>query len=360
MTTLVFPSVTPHGQQYVENARMRGEDVIAAASIQSNAGTSQGETQAAFLQLPSIHDADFEARFLALIQSKAIDHIYSPVTLVYVRLRELIASHNLPVRFVDLPPFYAEIERQWREAGEQQARHRWAAQLLGNSTFPAPVAFHAIMRGAFAIFGESYHDKLAAFIAAICDAPAGDFIEIGALFGRSSSVIVQTLNLTGRDNAVLAVDAWKGANAHQQSLPDTLAQAALEVDWDAIADSFDINLLPLARSGRFNRLRLPSQAAFAIYQRDHRVSSEPFGITDYEGAISFLHIDANHDYDAVKQDCALWTSRMKPGGWIIFDDYAWRHGSGPGKVADEFCTARQIDIARAFFIDGALFVKLSD
>lgn len=44
--------------------------------------------------------------------------------------------------------------------------------------------------------------------------------------------------------------------------------------------------------------------------------------------IDLLHIDGNHDYEFVLQDCRFWMPKVKQGGYACFDDYG--HDSLPG------------------------------
>ena len=59
---------------------------------------------------------------------------------------------------------------------------------------------------------------------------------------------------------------------------------------------------------RFSLLRMPSaDGAFEIK----------------DASLDFIYIDGNHCYDFVKQDIALWWPKVKAGGVMIGDDFAW-------------------------------------
>jgi hypothetical protein len=45
-----------------------------------------------------------------------------------------------------------------------------------------------------------------------------------------------------------------------------------------------------------------------------------------------VYIDAGHEYEAVKLDIGVFWSLLKPGGFMLLDDYAW---DGVKKAADE-------------------------
>jgi len=42
-----------------------------------------------------------------------------------------------------------------------------------------------------------------------------------------------------------------------------------------------------------------------------------------ESSLDFVFIDAIHTYEAVKQDIALWASKVRPAGLIAGHDYRW-------------------------------------
>jgi hypothetical protein len=124
-------------------------------------------------------------------------------------------------------------------------------------------------------------------------------------------------------------------------------------------ESFLVSLLPIVKESAFNFLAMPSQQAHATWLRQRQVETKYFGNVRYSGTISVLHIDGNHDYAFVREDCALWLPHLAPGGWLILDDYVWLHGDGPQRAGDELLE-RAHDIQRAFVCGKALFVKFGN
>ena len=80
------------------------------------------------------------------------------------------------------------------------------------------------------------------------------------------------------------------------------------------------------------------------------------GETSYQGKISILHIDGNHDYEFVEKDSAIWSPMVQPGGWVIFDDFEWRFGDGPKRAGGEFI--ERLKPETTFVEGGALFVQI--
>ncbi len=56
-------------------------------------------------------------------------------------------------------------------------------------------------------------------------------------------------------------------------------------------------------------------------------------------SLDFVFLDADHTYEAIKEDISVWSSKVKPGGWLCGHDYenndypAW----GVEKAVKEFC-----------------------
>jgi hypothetical protein len=104
---------------------------------------------------------------------------------------------------------------------------------------------------------------------------------------------------------------------------------------------------------------MTSAQANEHYRAVDSVTSPEFGEMSLAGAIAVLHLDGNHDEAAVAEDFALWGPLVKPGGWIIFDDYHWPHGDGPRKVADRAIAEYGLRVTRHFVAGGAMFVNLA-
>jgi hypothetical protein len=198
-------------------------------------------------------------------------------------------------------------------------------------------------------------------MAIFADAPAGDVVEIGVLAGRSACVLALMAQSYGT-GAVLAIDLWSSAEAVQRDSArnfQRMVEAWLPIlPLENLFESFVVSLLPIAAPGRFNYLKQSSTAAHESWQQTGHVETREFGSTGYRREISVLHIDANHDYERVREDCAVWLPHLLPGGWLILDDYVWIHGDGPRRVGDALLLERKCDIRRAFVCGKALFVKL--
>jgi hypothetical protein len=200
----------------------------------------------------------------------------------------------------------------------------------------------ALIRLAEAIPGPWGDAGMLAAMEAMRHAPAGDVVEIGAGWGRSSALLVW-LAKRYQIGAVLCIDPWADA-------------AGADGDPDEALRIFEINLAPLA-DGRLNYLRAQSADAAVAYRSGLSVRTEAFGATAYEGRIAFLHIAASHGEPGA-QDCALWAPRIVPGGWVVFDDYDQTLAGDARRAADAFLAREASRIAARFEAGGALFIQL--
>jgi hypothetical protein len=350
---LVFPATHPDGLAYLETARERGESVVAASSVW-DAELADQATE--LVVLPYVHDHSFPARFLELVKQRNISRVYAPVAAVYSWLERFISEHGLAIGLVGGSPIKQEMARFNRLMSKVANYRQFIDTCAGGTSDLNDLEIAAVFRMASKIYGESNEQKIAAMMAIFFSAPKGDVVEIGSLVGKSASVLALLARRYCIGN-VLSVDPWQSAAATQHDSPDTVRVHMVgEWEYEMLPQDFVINTLPIGL-GSFNYLRLESAKGFAAFQENSTVVSAAFGRVDYQGRIAVIHIDGNHDYVQVKQDCDLWLSLMAPDGWLILDDYVWAHGDGPLRVGDALLIQRARDIERSFVCGKALFVK---
>lgn len=68
-----------------------------------------------------------------------------------------------------------------------------------------------------------------------------------------------------------------------------------------------------------------------VYQMTTREAST--GVSD--ASLDFVFIDADHGYEAVKDDIHCWAPKVRPGGWVGGHDYHERKFPGVVRAVDE-------------------------
>lgn len=355
-TTLIFPCSVPAARDYAEGARARGEPVIAASSLAYDESAARFER---WFYLPSVYAADFAARLNSAIAEHDIERIYAPVPAAHWGISKLIEEGRVRVPLIGAMPIVQHAREHAALMEQADSMLALVAALSEGRSSLSRFEVAAVLRKAMSFFGESDETKIAAMLAIFADCCRGDIVEIGVLTGRSASVL-ELMARRYRIGSVLAIDPWAYAHSVQHESPAHL-QAMVDV-WDARVpfETFLVQLLPIAREGQFNYLPLTSRAAYAAWTESFHVQSAEFGTTQYEGTIAVLHIDGNHDYAAVREDVDLWLPHLRPGGWLILDDYFWLHGDGPRRVGDALLVQHAASIARAWVCGRALFVKWAD
>lgn len=353
MPTLIFPALTQAALDYLDAARNRGEAVVAASSV------FDAQSEAAFgnlTVLPYVYDSAFREAFLELVGTTGVTRIYSPVASVHAFLGDFIKQERLKVELIGNSPIQQQVEiyRRLRNKAESARPFVQACAAVPNTL--SRLNIEAVLRYAASVYGESNEDKLAAMIGIFASAPKGDVVEIGSLMGKSASVMQYLARYYDVGN-VLSIDPLSPETSIQREFPSAV-QHAMDSQWDyeILREAFVVNLLPLAY-GRFNYLRMGSERGYDVYQTRKTIDSEEFGEVSYTGAIAVIHIDGNHDFEHVHQDCELWLQSLAPGAWLILDDYIWAHGDGPYRVGNTLLDVRRDDIERAFVCGKALFVK---
>ena len=116
--------------------------------------------------------------------------------------------------------------------------------------------------------------------------------EIGVKEGRFiSHMLINFPNLT-----MYAVDPWES----QSDGNETYA----EWDFNEIYNQYQKKVKPYG--DRCTELRMYSEKAADLVK---------------DGSLDFVFIDAQHDYESIKQDIALWQPKVKRGGLLSGHDY---------------------------------------
>ena len=356
--TLVFPVSTPDGRAYLKQALERGDRVVSASCDISD----PTDGAAPWAKLPLVHEPGFLAAFLDLVKTHDITRIHASAHMVHAALSDLLRDHELAnLRIINRSAWEQEFVR-WDDIFARAQRWRELIAALSPSTPPPDPPFLAgVIRLAFDLFGESYDDKLAALLACLLSAPDGDIVEIGALFGRSASVLLCGRALGAAERRLFVFDPWSTEEGTQQDLPEAMQNYTRAARVERVADAFEATFAALAPSGAMAAFRTPSASGCAFYRGEadgeavRLFRSKP--TPKPGGQIALLHIDGNHDGPSAAEDVELWSPLVAPGGWVVIDDYCWRYGDGPKLAGDALLKRWGDGVARAYVAGDCLFIQ---
>jgi hypothetical protein len=354
MTILVFPSTLEAAVKYAADAKLWGQRTIGASSVEEDPNKLCFDS---WEQLPFIGDQSFDVELKKVVEKNSVASIYTPHAPTYHLLKDRLTQILPATRLIGLGPFQTQMSRVKENVQIGVEALSQAREYLAQDVALSPQFVGAVIAQAESIHGECSRQKMVALFGVVSNSPPGDIIEIGALFGKSS-YLLNRIGAQQKVGAMLAVDPWNLGLSVQLDAPVYIQDASGGWDWDLVATGFLMNMLS-ASAPPFNYLRLPSADAHKQYTSTKKVSSSEFGETQYSGAISILHLDGNHDEEAVSQDFELWSQHMVRGGWIIFDDYHWPHGDGPKNVANGALEKYGSLVQKHFVAGGALFMKLA-
>lgn len=126
------------------------------------------------------------------------------------------------------------------------------------------------------------------------------FVEIGSFKGRSSSIMGVNIINSQKDIKFYCVDTWMGSIEHQK---DGLAEDEHVVNGE-LYEEFLKNTVPV--KDVISIIRKPSVEAANDFE---------------DNSLSFVFIDASHDYESVKNDINAWYPKMKSGGTLAGHDW---------------------------------------
>ncbi|AQA03492.1 methyltransferase [Mycobacterium sp. MS1601] len=141
------------------------------------------------------------------------------------------------------------------------------------------------------------------------------FVEVGVYLGKSLCSLAEVVAGSQKDIAVLGVDTCQGSGPEGVSGIDA-HRPAVEHGAGTTAGLLHRNVIACGFADSVQILVSDSLRAAALFPDE---------------SLSWVHLDARHDYDSVAADITAWRPKVVPGGWLSGDDYdehAW-----PGVVA---------------------------
>ncbi|WP_312282660.1 MULTISPECIES: class I SAM-dependent methyltransferase [Pseudescherichia] len=349
INVLVFPCNIESGTSFIAHAQALGANVIYASSV------ATAQTGKRVHALPYVNTEEFTDAFLALLDSEDIGYVYSEHDVVLEYLHSLKANPGLEQKFTICNEFpYRVYQAKYAEALD------FGAQVLAdNPSFPGLLTqekYASLFIQFNMIPGMSDNEKLKSLVSLFNRVPSGDVVEIGSYWGRSA----YALGFLAQQHCIgsmISVDPWDVVSISSQGEGTELVnKTAVMIDWDAVHSGFIVSVSGL---NNVNYIRKPAEEAISVYQavgKEGQLTTAELGTVPIAGEIALLHIDGNHQYEQVKKDILLWLPHIKPGGWILVDDYEWSFGDGPKRAGDELLNDPRV--TEHFTASDTLFIRL--
>lgn len=134
-------------------------------------------------------------------------------------------------------------------------------------------------------------------------------LKTGAEIGVNQGVNLRAVLEGCRGFHWIAVDDWR---------PGYLG-------WDESKRRFSRN--------RFDRVHRRFADRITLIEADSATAAEQVS----RGTLDLVFIDADHEYEGVKRDIALWAPKVRTGGIIAGHDYDQPDFPGVRQAVDEFC-----------------------
>jgi len=124
-------------------------------------------------------------------------------------------------------------------------------------------------------------------------------IEVGCWLGKSTIYLAEVVKASGKDIRIFAVDTWRW-----QHNPEDLAGKP----FGYIYHQFLANIRACGVNDIITPLCLPSVEAAKYFE---------------DSSAFMVYIDAEHTYEAVRNDIAAWRKKIRPGGMLAGHDYTY-------------------------------------
>ncbi|MCX6239070.1 MAG: class I SAM-dependent methyltransferase [Bacteroidia bacterium] len=151
------------------------------------------------------------------------------------------------------------------------------------------------------------------------------FVEVRSWYGCSTAFMAVEIINSKKNMKIYAVDTWEGAGGLLSD--ENLAKHG------NIFEFFKSNLSSVIEY--INPMKMTSIEAAKKFENS---------------SLDFVFIDANHDYDFIKEDIEVWYPKVRSGGYIGGHDYSTTY-PGVIRAVDEFFTNKEnLDIIRTSWL----------
>lgn len=145
-------------------------------------------------------------------------------------------------------------------------------------------------------------------------------VEIGVFAGRSIVPQAMALNYLGNGGIVYGIDPWnrfEGAAGDDDEKNKSWWES---IDINGIHNYAVDQIWGRDLQNRCVLIRAPSYACYGLFDN-----------------IDILHIDGNHADPSAQRDVRLYVPRVKPGGFVWFDDANWHQTQNAVNMMGNYC-----------------------
>jgi Methyltransferase domain len=216
-----------------------------------------------------------------------------------------ISAHVLNVFFTAMSTIYRYIfdEFKWSTSDPRQATAFFDSDAASRSAPPQSAA--TIQKSQDQLEGWCSNAKAWLLYDLVTKAKPAIAVEVGIFGGRSLAVIAQALK-DNRHGVVYGIETWSGSAAVRYRTGFTNDFWWQNIDFKKIKADFYSFFIQHGLLDVVKTIELPSEAAHQCL-----------------GEIDFLHIDGNHSMFGSSQDVINYYGKLKPGGYVVFDDIDW-------------------------------------
>lgn len=137
----------------------------------------------------------------------------------------------------------------------------------------------------------------------------GSIVEVGVFGGKSLIPMALALRHSGSKQFALGIDPMSIDAATEGDVGEANKDWWEKVDLEEVYAGFVKSVIDLKLTYHCRWIRLRSEPCLGLYPHD---------------SIGLLHLDSNHSETVSCQDVETWGPRVRPGGYLVFDDSNWQ------------------------------------
>ena len=145
------------------------------------------------------------------------------------------------------------------------------------------------------------------------------FLEVGNYLGRSLCSLAEVVKQSGKKFTVIGIDTCQGNGPEGPQLKNYHG-AAVEQGGGTFAGALHKNIIDCGFADSISLIISDSVTASSFFA---------------DNFFDWIHLDARHDYESLKEDIRAWLPKVKSGSWFSGDDYNQENWPGVIRAVTE-------------------------